>query len=1108
MRKKSLWSTMLTFVAAVAAVIALGGMTVLAEGDVISFSIDEFTIDHSGYSYVNYHITSLEFGEFYDYYGTGHVITPNQVRFNFYGGTLECGNNSIDFDVAEDETFHSPSLDSYDFCNGVGQSSTLYLYVDPDAYRAAESGIYTGKLKIVPVWWEDWDYKYDGDPFYIDISLIINEKAGDNIEWRFDDEMMILRIEGTGPMNDFDSPELAPWYGIKDDIHSVIIGDGVTYIGSNSFDDYQVLDSVYIPRTVTSIASDAFAECTGVNSVVLCSNPDVLTWDLSGFGPSTMFKVPKRFFPKYRENYPDKLMEEYILGNGGSCGTNDVSWFTDGDNALVISGTGSVTEYYSYDNTPWYRLKGSISEIVISDGIENIPSYAFYNFEKLESISIAPTVTSIGKYAFYGCEALRSASIPESVTSIGNDAFHYCKRLASANIPGNITRIEGYTFGGCNSLTSIYIPGNVTVIDYYAFYECFKLEEINLPSGLTKLGNGAFAGCSSLKSISIPSGVTELGYEMFQNCDSLTEVTIPSNVVTIGVNAFYSCENLKKVTIEDGVFSIGQYAFGGCSKLETVTIPNSILSIDMRAFSNCSLLQDIVLPEGLTRISYDAFYDCDSLTSVTIPSTAVLESYVFEGCDGIKTVVFSDGCKSVSEYAFNSCTSLESVTIPDSVTSIGNGAFMDCTSLESVNIPGSVNEIGAYAFMNCTSLAQATLGDGIKTISSQAFYNCSSLSTITIPSTVSTIWGSVFNGCKNITDVYCFADPMILNWYSNNSSFKPDKETKCHVFSYYLHDYETHHEYLNATYVGDLENINMGEGTHLYGYSLSLDGSIGVNFYMTLEESVTAAGSNAYMLFTVNGYTQKVFVKDITPDGDGYYIFKCRVAAKEMADVINARLYVDDAIPTDAEYNFCVRQYANYILKRPAFYSEETVALVKAMLNYGAYSQIYFKHNTSNLANSVLPSDEQIVEMADENDLRPYTGGISVDGRLTFYSASLSTESETVMNFYFTDYESCDHLNFKLDDGTEEGKVLTKSFSGNKLRVSVTNIPAHRIGDDYKIDIYEGSVLIGSITYSPVNYCYNVIHREITETRTEELKLNVSAYILFYQKAVEYVNSL
>ena len=58
------------------------------------------------------------------------------------------------------------------------------------------------------------------------------------------------------------------------------------------------------------------------------------------------------------------------------------------------------------------------------------------------------------------------------------------------------------------------------------------------------------------------------------------------------------------------------------------------------------------------------------------------------------------------------------------------------------------------------------------------------------------------------------------------------------LFSFYLNDYETLHEELNATYVGDLENINMGEGTHLYGYSLSLDGSIGVNFYMKLEDTV------------------------------------------------------------------------------------------------------------------------------------------------------------------------------------------------------------------------------------------------------------------------------
>ena len=1154
MRKKSLWSTMLTFATAVVTVVALSGMTVLADGNNVSFSIDEFTIEHSGYSYVNYYLDTLEFGEFYDEYGTGHVYYPEQIRFDFYGGTLSCGDNSIDFEVAESVNYHTTYLDSYDWCDTAGQTSTLYLYVDPADYRAADPGVYTGKLKIVPIWWESYNYNYEGDPIFIDISLVVNEKAGDNLEWSYDDDLNILRIEGTGPMNDFDSAELTPWYGIMDEIDSVIISEGVTYVGSNAFVDCSALKYVYLSKTVASVASDAFTGCTGVNNVVICNKPTAINWNLSGFGSSTTFKVPRRFVSDYQALYSGKTFTEYVLSDGGSCGTNDVSWIVDGDGVMVFSGTGTMTDYSYSDETPWKRLSGDVSEIIIGDGIENIPSYAFYYFEELTSVSIPDSVTQIGSYAFTNCKKLDSITlpagltridysafnfcmgfktivipegtttigdsafinctnletvvIPESVTSIGYSAFSGCTKLTSVNIPENIKVIQGYTFANCHSLKTINIPSSVKQIKSYAFYQCYKLEEVELPEGLTELGSGAFDDCISLKSISIPSGIKELNYEVFQNCDSFTEVTIPSTVETIGTNAFYSCDNLKTVTIENGVQTIGQNAFNSCEELETITIPNSIKTIEGSAFAVCTSLESVVIPEGVETIGDYAFTKCAALKSITIPSTAELSTYVFSYCSNLETVVIKSGCPSIPEATFMECSKLESVTIPDTVGYIGSDAFRICTSLKSITIPGSVLEIGSWAFMDCTSLEHVTLGDGIRTIGYQSFDGCSALTTFIIPSTVSAIKSYAFENCTGMTDVYSFADPMVLTWYACSTSFKYDQSTKCHVLDYYLHEYESMHGEANVTYVGDLNNINMGAGTHLYGLSLSLDGSIGVNFYMTLEDSVTGAGSNAYMLFTVNGYTQKVFVKDITPDSDGYYIFKCKVAAKEMADNINARLYVDDAIPTDAEYNFCVRQYANYILKRPALYSEETVALVKAMLNYGAYSQFYFNHNTSNLANSVLPASEQTVEIIDESALRPYTGSASVDGRLTFYSASLSTKSETVLNFYFSDYEGCDHLNFKLDDGTAEGKVLSQSFSGGLLKVTVPNIPAQCAGDDYKIDVYEGSVLIGSITFSPVNYCYNVIHREITPTRTEALKLEVSAYILFYQKAVDYINSL
>ena len=42
------------------------------------------------------------------------------------------------------------------------------------------------------------------------------------------------------------------------------------------------------------------------------------------------------------------------------------------------------------------------------------------------------------------------------------------------------------------------------------------------------------------------------------------------------------------------------------------------------------------------------------------------------------------------------------------------------------------------------------------------------------------------------------------------------------------------------------------------------------------------------------------------------------------------------------EYSYSVKDYAEYILENADSYSAETVILVKAMLNYGGYSQEHF----------------------------------------------------------------------------------------------------------------------------------------------------------------------
>ncbi|MBQ4262143.1 MAG: hypothetical protein II709_09690, partial [Ruminococcus sp.] len=143
-----------------------------------------------------------------------------------------------------------------------------------------------------------------------------------------------------------------------------------------------------------------------------------------------------------------------------------------------------------------------------------------------------------------------------------------------------------------------------------------------------------------------------------------------------------------------------------------------------------------------------------------------------------------------------------------------------------------------------------------------------------------------------------------------------------------------------------------GLGARLVGHSISLDGDIAVNFYMELSDSVIAHKDTAYMHFTIpvgGGTTeQKMLVKDALIkewNGKDYYVFKCRVAAKEMTSEIKAQMIDGDQNGTD--YTYSVKKYADYLIEHADEREDlaAAVPLVKKMLNYGAYAQIYFDKN-------------------------------------------------------------------------------------------------------------------------------------------------------------------
>ncbi|MBQ0065522.1 MAG: N-acetylmuramoyl-L-alanine amidase [Firmicutes bacterium] len=181
----------------------------------------------------------------------------------------------------------------------------------------------------------------------------------------------------------------------------------------------------------------------------------------------------------------------------------------------------------------------------------------------------------------------------------------------------------------------------------------------------------------------------------------------------------------------------------------------------------------------------------------------------------------------------------------------------------------------------------------------------------------------------------------------------------------------------------------------LEGYSLSLDGRIGLNFYMSLKSSVQE-DTNAYLEFTLpDGTISKTYVKEarqVEVDGKNHYVFPCFVSAKNMASTIQAKL-VTSKDPEEI-YSFSVKEYASYILNHENQYDTKDVEITKALLNYGASAQQYFQYETKNLPTVIQPIGN--IDVSSYNQKV-----ISNDPSISFVGARLILKSTLGMKLYF-----------------------------------------------------------------------------------------------------------
>ena len=305
-----------------------------------------------------------------------------------------------------------------------------------------------------------------------------------------------------------------------------------------------------------------------------------------------------------------------------------------------------------------------------------------------------------------------------------------------------------------------------------------------------------------------------------------------------------------------------------------------------------------------------------------------------------------------------------------------------------------------------------------------------------------------------------------------------------------------------ALYLSEVK-ITWGENgstSSLAGYSVSLNGDIGVNFFMSLSDDILN-DDDAYMLFTKpDGTTSKVYVKDIkdkprTVSGNTYYVFSCGVSAKNMSGNVTAQMFVGGSSSGNPMI-FSVKDYADYLLNPDNGHPDREAAsgLIKAMLNYGTYAQVYFGVGgvPANDTDYMTPEEKQRPENEAVSCEAPVTD-ISLDNLpgVKYEGASLSLKNETTLSLYFKSKET---LTFECS-----GRTVETVNSGSYQIARIRGIKADEIGTPITLTVSNGSEQ-GTVTYSALNYIDTILKGNYDS----DLVNVVKALYFFYSEAVDY----
>ena len=446
-----------------------------------------------------------------------------------------------------------------------------------------------------------------------------SEGTGPWLEWTLDNKGLLYIYSPGGyaspdasryAIPDYDvsaqEPILPPWADHAHLIRKVVLEEGVTRIGEDAFNGYNVsprnayLSEITIPDSVTSIGPGAL-EFTKLVNVVF---PDSVT----ELGAAVLY----------------------------DCGSLVSVRFPAGITQIPNSICSGLS---------------SLESVTIPEGVTTIGQYAFSGCGSLKTVRLPASLTTVKTGAFSQCSGLSSGdvyvdddwfnmqdkiSFEASNTTIQNAAWHYreyggelstglrwvlqpngCLEISGDGpMPDFASNTEQPWFSVRGYVSSLSVGDGVSSVGNNAFRALPRLTAASIGGDVTRLGVQAFISDILLADINLPEGLSSIGNNCFTSCNALSAVTLPQSLSTLEYGAFYNCKGLQSVQLPDGLSSMGTHCFDGCANLRSVSLPAALKTIPSYAFMNCVSLQQVQIEENVTLINTAAFGNCPALTEL------------------------------------------------------------------------------------------------------------------------------------------------------------------------------------------------------------------------------------------------------------------------------------------------------------------------------------------------------------------------------------------------------------------------------------------------------------------------------------------------------------